>query len=66
MDWINVNTNPPTHGGSYVAKTISSYQAHPSKCIITRENVMKIHLTITEKGELSWGCNNQIVTHYLQ
>jgi len=66
MNWIDVKLEPPTEEDTYIVKTESSYQAHPSRYIVVRENVMKVNLRINEKGELSWGCNNQIVTHYLK
>ncbi len=60
-DWIEAKQEAPITEGEYIVKTISVYGKYFKK-----ENVLKIKLTLNAKNEPSWGCTNQIVTHWLK
>jgi hypothetical protein len=60
-DWIEVEQEVPFTEGEYVVKTISFYGK-----FLKKENVLKVKLIFNSKNEPSWGCTNQIVTHWLK
>jgi len=63
---LSVNSNLPVKG-EYIVKTISYYGKMFDRTPgLKKENVLMASISYNEKGEHSWTCKNQIVTHYLK
>lgn len=68
MEWIELKEkkNLPKEG-EYVIKTVSYYGKMFDRTPgLKKENVLKSSISYNEKGEHSWTCKNQIITHYLK
>jgi hypothetical protein len=61
MNWIPVTQDLPVESGKYVVKTQSKLQAIP----LTFYHKLEVSFHRSKNDEPVWGCNNQIVTHWL-
>ena len=58
FDKVSVKDELPKENGKYIVIT----ETNPMKNV----NVFQCHFKRSEEGKITWGCNNQIVTHFLK
>ena len=54
---ISVKDELPKEDGKYIVFTVTPFK---------NVNVIEISFKRSEEGKITWGCNNQIVTHFLK
>ena len=66
MEWIDITTGElPVSGTKVVVKT-EHHVIIDKQHAYTGKHTVHCSFHLNEKGKPIWGCNNQIVTHFLK
>ena len=66
MEWIDIATGElPVSGTKVIVKTENKVMINKQHAY-TGKHTIQCNFHLNEKDEPIWGCNNQIVTHFLK